>query len=340
MGEQVRLAFSAQRDKLFGQVKHIAVEQARKEVNIERRVSIVLRRLKSEQLAEMRTINSFFREHLIRTKNFILNAGKESAKSEQFQPFKALGTRIISQSSNETGSKVHGSGTKTTKKKIPFPSFLPQANVASLPLLEPSGLFEFAAKLLSEEMRILEHKRMALPERIAKYRNASFDRKRSIMGDKHLTRKKSDSAVRCCSLDSCSNGNKKFTPPFLRSERDIFVRHTTLENKLSPQLPVEITKRSSNEVITTELSETYEGHSEPIRQNQNYLPFFLSDRHGNKIAPSGPPDSIIEKIHREELPEDEKQHKKVCETDADTDDDLVTGDDICKLQNSEILSAS
>ena len=182
---QIRVSFTAQRDKLLAKVRQVAVENAEKELIIDRRVGVVLHRLRGEQHVELRTLEKLFKEHLHRADHFVRGAGGKS-RSENFTPFAALnvskeggageageqkgatssGAASPNRSRTEGGSGSPGRAPGNLYVKKTFVPFCDDGTTKDpAPEFDPTAIFEFASKLLCEEMRILEHRKISLPER-------------------------------------------------------------------------------------------------------------------------------------------------------------------------------
>jgi len=182
LSAKVQTSFTAQRDRLYSKVKHIAVTNQERELQIEKRIAVVVQRLKIEQSREMSVIKQMFGEHTTRLEHFLANCGE---RAEVFQPFAALeglGAEDLEDEGVEEGE--NGKKEKTAAEKRGPTSLHPKKTwmpfIASAeekereaPAFDPSAIFEFASKVLCEEMRILEHRKISMPDTVSVHRNTN-----------------------------------------------------------------------------------------------------------------------------------------------------------------------
>ncbi|CAD7945009.1 unnamed protein product [Amoebophrya sp. A25] len=170
LNHKIQTSFSAQRDRLYGRIRRVAVENQEKELKIDRRIQVVVQRLKVEQSREIATIRRIFQEHCCRVEHFV--SGAPNKRGEQFTPFAALNMADEDDEENKEAQEQpekkpkHGALKLYEPKK--FKPFLGSAEEQGreAPPFDPSAIFEFASKLLCEEMRILEHRKISLPDTV------------------------------------------------------------------------------------------------------------------------------------------------------------------------------
>lgn len=109
LNSQIQTSFAAQRDRLYSKVRQVACENAEKELKIERRIQVVVQRLKIEQSREIAVVRRIFQEHCSRIEHFVAGAGGK--KSEAFTPFAALEIQTSDEEDEEAKEK---------KKKVLF----------------------------------------------------------------------------------------------------------------------------------------------------------------------------------------------------------------------------
>ncbi|CAD7957428.1 unnamed protein product [Amoebophrya sp. A120] len=199
--EKVQTSFTAQRDRLFGRIQRLAVQNEEKELKIDRRIAVVTSRLKLEQSREISVVRLLFQEHCTRIEHFVAHAGGK--RTEQFQPFAVLDEMALNANEEEQEGEFDennpdgagGPNASRRGKKAPpvsgpaklytaksFTPFLTSAEEKSRDALpfEPSPIFEFASKVLCEEMRILEHRKISMPDISTTQLSVSSNRNKSV----------------------------------------------------------------------------------------------------------------------------------------------------------------